>query len=143
VETKLEDVYISSGNKFGNFYQKLNRIFTQSGVTIVPSAKDSEFRLAVGRERNSKRAISTTKTISVAEYGLRLEVEITLTTASGETIIPPSAIFTERSYTFDTISLVGSNTEEELLLEEMRADLATQILRRVSASVESFESLSQ
>jgi outer membrane lipopolysaccharide assembly protein LptE/RlpB len=46
---------------------------------------------------------------------------------------------TERTFTFNNSSLVGSNEEQATLLEEMRSDLVLQIMRRVDASVRSFE----
>ena len=48
-------------------------------------------------------------------------------------------VVTERNYTFDSSSLFGSNEEETILLEEMREDLALQIIRRVDATVRSIE----
>jgi len=83
--------------------------------------------------------VATTSTISVAEYELRLEVEIALENATGDIVIPSTSVVTERTFTFNNSSLVGSNEEQATLLEEMRSDLVLQIMRRVDASVRSFE----
>ena len=83
--------------------------------------------------------MATTSTISVAEYELRLEVEIALENATGDIVIPSTSVVTERTFTFNNSSLVGSNEEQATLLEEMRSDLVLQIMRRVDASVRSFE----
>lgn len=138
-EAELGEIYIDISDNRGDLHRLLVRAFTQAGVTVVSQAADSALNLSVAGERQSRRAIATTRTISVAEYELRLEVGITLTNLSGEVVIPKTTLATERIYTFDNSSLVGSGAEENLLLKEMKADLAMQILRRVNASVRSFE----
>lgn len=62
-----------------------------------------------------------------------------LQNTAGESVIPLITLATERIYTFDRSSLVGSNEEETILLEEMRADLVLQIIRRLDATVRTFE----
>lgn len=139
IETALVTVYVTASNKYGDLHQKLVRAFTRSGVTVVDQAGDAEYRLSINAERVTRRVVATTSTISVAEYELRLEVDMVLTNGSGESVIPSTTVVTERNYTFDRSSLVGSNEEEAILLEEMRADLVLQILHRVDATVRSFE----
>ena len=138
-ETSLATVYVTASNKYGDLHQDLVRAFTLSGVTVLEQAGDAAYHLSINAERVGRRAVATTSTISVAEYELRLEIDLVLTSGTGESVIPSTTVVTERNYTFDRSSLVGSNEEEAILLEEMRADLVAQILRRVDATVRSFE----
>ena len=138
-EIALDAIVIVSSNTYGDFHRVLAREFSQAGVRVVSQSSDAEFTLTVSGERHTRRAVATTNTISVAEYELRLEVGIALTNRSGEEIFPETSLATERIYSFDNSSLVGSSAEESVLLEEMKLDLVTQILRRVDASVRSFE----
>jgi len=139
IELGLSEIYIVASDRYGDLHRMLTGAFTQAGVTVVTSPSDLAYNLSVSGERHTRRAITTTQTISVLEYELRLEVGIVLTNRSGEEIFPMSMLGTERIYTFDRVSLVGSIAEEKLLLEEMKADLVNQIMRRVDASVRSFE----
>ena len=139
IELGLSEIYIVTSDSYGDLHRILTRAFTQAGVTVVRSPTELSYNLSVSGERISRRAVATTRTISVAEYELRLEVGVALADLSGEEIFPMSTLATERIYTFDRVSLVGSDAEEKLLLEEMKADLANQILRRVDASIRSFE----
>jgi len=139
VELGLSEIYIVASDSYGDLHRFLSSAFTQAGVTVVRSPTETAYNLTVSGERHTRRAVATTQTISVAEYELRLEVGIALTSLSGEEIIPLSMLATERIYTFDHRSLVGSSAEEKLLREEMRADLVNQILRRVDASIRSFK----
>jgi LPS-assembly lipoprotein len=140
-ELELSEIYIVVSDNYGDLHRMLNGAFTQAGVTVVTTPSDLAYNLSVSGERHTRRAVATTRTISVSEYELRLEVRIALTNLSGEEIFPMSTLGTERIYTFDRGSLVGSIAEEKLLREEMRADLVRQILRRVDASIRSFEAV--
>ncbi|MCH7744303.1 MAG: hypothetical protein IIB71_16795 [Proteobacteria bacterium] len=138
-EAALSAIYVSVNNKYGDLHQHLVRSLTRSGITVVSRAGDAAYRLSINAERVIRRAVATTSTISVAEYELRLEVDMVLQNTAGESVIPLITLATERIYTFDRSSLVGSNEEETILLEEMRADLVLQIIRRLDATVRTFE----
>ena len=139
-EVALEQLYVSVPASYGELKRELERTFTQYDIDVVGLRTASRYALVINGERNTRRAVSTTSSISVAEYELRLEVDIQLTDRQGADVILPTTLMTERIYTFNRNSLVGSNEEETLLLSEMRSDLVNQIIRRVDASVRSFES---
>ena len=138
-ESSLDSVHLAVNNRYGELHQQLQNTFEEFGVDLVSSRSESEYALVVTAERHIRRAVSTTQTISVSEYEIRLEVDIELTNKANKELIPAMTLATERIYTFDSGSLVGSGEEEAVLLEEMRADISMQILRRVSATVRSFE----
>ncbi len=50
-------------------------------------------------------------------------------------VLPTTTLVTERIYSFDTESFVGSSEEEEMLSEEMRTDIANRLLRRFASSL--------
>ncbi len=129
---RLESIDFVSADVHGAINRELLKRFRDSGTEVSASAP---LKLSVSGERRSRRAVATTRTNSVAEYELRLEVEMALTDRSGRQIVPGTTIATERIYTFDNTSLTGSSEEEELLFDEMRKDIAAQILRRVNASI--------
>ena len=138
-ESSLDSVHLAVNNRYGELHQQLQNTFEEFEVNLVKRRSDSEYALVVLAERHIRRAVSTTQTISVSEYEIRLEVDIELTNKANKELIPAMTLATERIYTFDSGSLVGSGEEEAVLLEEMRADISMQILRRVSATVRSFE----
>ena len=137
--SNLGSVYLMVNNRYGDLDRQLQTTFSDFGVEVVNGRQETEYALTVTSERYIRRAIATTRTISVSEYEIRLEVDLELSNQANEMLISPTSLATERIYTFDSGSLVGSGEEEAVLLEEMRADIALQILRRVSASVKSFE----
>jgi outer membrane lipopolysaccharide assembly protein LptE/RlpB len=52
-------------------------------------------------------------------------------------LIEPTPLTAERIYSFDASNFVSNSEEEELLVEEMRQDLAGQLVRRFSATLRS------
>jgi LPS-assembly lipoprotein len=138
-ETALTSIYISVSNKYGDLHQNLTRMFARSGVAVADSPAGAAYRLSIDAERVNRRAVATSSTISVSEYELRLEVDMSLSSPAGESVIPLTTLVTERIYTFNPSSLVGSNEEETVLLDEMRQDLVLQIMRRIDARVRSIE----
>jgi LPS-assembly lipoprotein len=93
--------------------------------------------MSILAERFSRRVASTTKAISVAKYELILQVRFSLTARDGKLLIPPALLIVERLYDYDSSNLVGSDAEEELLRQEMRAEIADSIIRRIGTTISS------
>ncbi|MFT4712581.1 MAG: LPS-assembly lipoprotein [Candidatus Azotimanducaceae bacterium] len=138
----LESVYLDLADKNSELARELTASLTQSGVEFTTSGK-AQVSIQLDRERFSRRSVSTTGQINVAEYELNLLVSFNVLDANGEVLIPHTRIQTERIYTFDSSSLVGSNEEEAVLHEEMRRDLVVQLLQRVNARMRSEKILKQ
>lgn len=128
----LESVYLNLADRGGALGRELTATLSQSGVEFTTNGK-AQVSIKLGPERFSRRSVSTTGQINVAEYELNLQVSFSVLDKNGEVLVPPTRIQTERIYTFDNTSLVGSNEEEELLHEEMRRDLISQLLQRINA----------
>jgi LPS-assembly lipoprotein len=130
----LESVYLNAVDNSGALARELIDSLEQSGVEFTSNG-NAQVSIRLDRERFSRRPVSTTGQINVAEYELTLEVGFEVLIRGGDVLIPPTRIRTERIYTFDSSSLVGSNEEESLLNEEMRRDVIGQLLQRINASM--------
>ena len=88
--------------------------------------------LAIGPEQFSGRPASTTVQARAAQITLQLAVRFSL--ADGETLLIDSeTLSAERTYYQDLRTIAGNREEAELLREEMRRDIASQLLRRLAA----------
>ena len=132
----IGEIHVSAANAHGEMQQQLERSLTEAGVNLVEAGK-AHYSLRLLTERKTRRAVATTSDVKVAEYEIRFEVGFELTDAAGKSVISPTTVFAERIYRFDSASLVGNSAEEDLLDKEMRRDVASQIIRRVNASVRS------
>jgi len=135
----FETAYLSSEDRNGALARELVATLAQSGVDLT-SLSAAQVSIALGRERFTRRPVSTTGQINVAEYELTLEVGFSVMNQAGEELIPPTRIRTERIYTFDSSSLVGSKEEETLINVEMRRDVIGQLIQRVNASIRTVRS---
>ena len=127
----VESMNVSSANAYSDFSRELERLVESRDIALVSTGADYSVRVL--SENTSRRPVSTTADISVADYELRLEIQFAAADEKGKPIIRPTVISTERIYSFDRTSLVGSAEEEQVLIAEMRRDLAAQLLRRFSA----------
>jgi LPS-assembly lipoprotein len=134
LEFSLDAIHVSATNAYGEMQRELETVLEQSGAMLLPDRVDAPWAVRIVTERTTRRAVSTTSQISVSEYELRLEVTFQLSDTN-DIVIPATPVFAERIYSFDSTSLVGSREEEELLTEEMRRDVAAQIVRRIDATV--------
>lgn len=104
------------------------------GVT-VDSGGEPEYRINILNESLTRRAVASSATITVSEYEVRVVALFSIEAADGSTLIPSSELVAERVYSFDATNFVSNTEEEALLIEEMRQDIAGQLLRRFSASL--------
>ncbi len=101
----------------------------ESKVTIVSPAVDV-MAVHILDERSMRRSVATTNVIDAAEYELRLELDVSIT-RNEETLLERSTLIAERVYAIDSANLSGSYEEQTLLMDEMRAELARKLTRRI------------
>jgi len=140
LDASIERVALSAENAYGAFVQMLQRSLEQSGIEVARQESEAPYAIHVLDERVTRRAVATTSQVRVSEYEVRMEVRFELVDSTGSALIEPANLVAERIYSFDSSSLVGSSEEEELLKEEMRRDLAGQIIRRVNATIRASKS---
>lgn len=138
----VESVHISATNAYGEFLRELERILTVQGIKIAPKSS-AEYTIHISSEQRLRRPVSTTANISVSEYELRLETVFQVTGQDGKVLIQPTMIVAEKIYSFDRASFIGSSVEEKRLVEEMRSDIAGQLLRRFNASLRNVQSIEE
>lgn len=130
----LSVIHVTANDAYGEMQQALERALKEAGVKLVPADK-AAYSVHLLSEKRTRRSVATTSDVQVAEYGLKMQVSFELTDAAGKQVIEPATVSAERIYRFDNSSLVGSNEEEKLLNQEMRRDIASQIIRRIDATI--------
>lgn len=108
------------------------RSLRERDIVVAADASASEVLVEILDERNYRRPVSTTRTLDAAEYELRLEVDIAVS-SSGKVLTPLATLASERIYSVDPVNLSGSYEERRMLQAEMRRELARMMLRRVQA----------
>ena len=97
------------------------------GATLT---EDAPYTLWLGRERTEETIISLDSTARAGEYALTLIVPFELREGS-RTVLGPEQINLQQNYQADPDSSIAKQQEADLILEEMRRDVARRIINRL------------
>ncbi len=101
---------------------------------VVNSAKDARAVLQFTSESRTRDILSLNAAGRVAEFRLRYKVGFRVYDTAGADIVPDSSIELSRDMTYNDAAILAKEAEEQLLYRDMQADMAQQILRRLSAA---------
>ena len=107
----------------------------RAGAQAAPAeAADGVATLQVLSEQWVDTPISNDQSGRAQEYALRYAVVFSLRRADGSTAVPQQAVELARDYLAPAVDSIGKASERELLVRELRRDMAAAILRRVDAA---------
>ena len=125
-------VLVSGDNPYGDLIRELNRVLELAGLQEEQAAGGRRLTLEVLDEQHSRRVVSRSVNLGVAEHELRASVSY-LVVRGEEMLLAPVRAEVERVYQFDPAVLAGNSEQEDRLRAEMRGELAGVILLRISA----------
>jgi LPS-assembly lipoprotein len=125
----LKTLRLEAQSPYGPLANYLRTGLTSAQVKLAPNAPVT---LSVSVPQLDKRAVSLTARSTTAEYQLRLSINYQLTGRNGAQIIPPSSLFVQRVYLYNENNIAASDKQEQLLIEDMKRDLADQLLTRIT-----------
>lgn len=126
----LQTLELASARPDSDFEREARRALRNNGVTLVESG--SRYRLVLGAESASERTLSVNANARAGEYELSMRVDFHLSEA-GSLVSGPHAMATSRVYLTDPENAVAKEEEAALIRNEMRRELAQQLLRQLQA----------
>lgn len=133
VPESLRNVYVTGENPRSPIVMSLQRSMRASGVELSSSAATAPYTVYISNEREEKRSISVDEQAAAAEFQLRHYISFELRDPQGSPLVGPDQLISERVFVNDITNVVGKRDEERLIREEMRHQLAGQIMRRYQA----------
>mgnify|MGYP001565805163 CR=1 FL=1 len=127
------DVVLISGQPRGELTMALREQLRLQGATLVDQTEDG-LVLRLGEERFQQRNLTLNAQATAAEIELTMVAGLALSQGAAALIADTDARVV-RQFLDDPLNVVGKTEELELLREEMRQDLAAQIIRRVTHSL--------
>jgi len=104
----------------------------QNNGVAIPTPNLSDYGLRLEPEELERRAVSMNTRARAGQYELRLSVDVYL--YMGEQLLAGPETFTATGSFFeDTANISGSNIGQDMALNDMRFELAGQMLRRLQA----------
>ncbi|MDH4190634.1 MAG: LPS assembly lipoprotein LptE [Betaproteobacteria bacterium] len=129
----FESLYIPSPGS-GIALELKRNIQAGTGTRVVDSATQARAVLEFTSETREKDILSLTGGGRVREFRLRYRVGFRVYDPSGTALVPDSSIELTREMTFNDAAILPKEAEEQLLYRDMQADMAQQIVRRLSAA---------
>ncbi len=109
----------------------LRNRFSASGIRWLP-ANEAAYRLDLGNERFSQRNLSINAQARAAEFELTLRATFAVRGSDGTLLLPPDDAIITKQMENDPRNVVGKAEEIRILRDEMRIELAQQIMRRIA-----------
>lgn len=125
-------VQVVSATPFGELEQLLADGIRQADMTVVDAASDANMVVQLRSERLTRRVQTVNTTGRASDYELILSVEYVLASPSATADIPARKLESRREYNFSNTELLGKAEEESLLVQEMRRDIVSRLLRQLA-----------
>ncbi|HWU35935.1 MAG TPA: LPS assembly lipoprotein LptE [Methylovorus sp.] len=109
----------------------LKKALAVNGVTIVKDKENAELMLEMVGEKTEKRILSLSGTGLVREFDLYYRVYFRLKDPDSELWGKEQMIEQRRDYSYSDAELLAKQGEEQRLYDDMRAEAARELLRRL------------
>ena len=123
-------MYVEGGSPVVEPLKRYVRLSPGTRLTDTPA--EAEAVIAIESDSSEKVIRSLSASGKVLEYELRHSISYRLRGPGGATLLPSADIQSKRYLTYHDSELYGKGAEEELLIKDMRNDLAQQIVRRIA-----------
>ena len=129
----LDGIHVAGPRDIG---AALTLVLDSGGVQVQSDRDSAKAVLRLSGELFDRRVLSVdSNTGKEREFELAYQVAFELTGADGEELLPRQMVSLVRDYVFDANEVLGKSREQAVLHAEMRRDAATQIVRRIAASL--------
>ncbi len=119
-----------TGNPNSELSREITTRFAANGIAWA-ERDDANYVLRVGPERFTQHNLSLNSEARAAEFELTLQAEFTLSDTAGRLVMDQTDATIVKQMENDPRNVVGKSEEISLLREEMRGELAEQMLRRI------------
>ncbi len=109
-------------------------ILTGSDAKVANNAKDADLILEIISEVNSREILAYNAAGQISAYRLNSRVEFRAADQNGVDVVPEAEIYVTRDMDFSVSTVLATDVQMAQFTNEMRSNLALQILRRVSAT---------
>lgn len=130
---ELQTLLLESPAENSDMVREMRRTLRSNAITLVDAASSAGvYRLGLGGEESSERALSVNQNARAGEYEIIMRVPFQLR-LDATVVFGPEVLSVAKVYLADPENAVAKNDEAELIRAEMRKELSLQILRRLQA----------
>ena len=125
---------------------QLDRVRTPLGTAVAGAMRDADiataaegaepqWRVRVSDQQEERRSRTLTRGIQVAEYELSVALDFEVLDAAGNALHPTQRLIASRVYEREQENLLTNEAEEEVLWDELRRDVAAQLVAAVAVQL--------
>ncbi|EXJ09378.1 MULTISPECIES: LPS-assembly lipoprotein LptE [Nitrincola] len=127
VSDELSHVSIVSESVSPAMVRAVTQAMTLNGVEVLPEA---DIQLLLKNQSDIRRTVSLTRLARSSEYELRTVIHLSVVDRDGNELLPERTLYAERVYSIDPDNITATETQEIILKEQIRRELAQQIMRQ-------------
>ncbi len=125
------DLIIETDDDHSQLINTLRQALPSYKISEVQGGSSQSLTLEMGREMMDKRTAGVGSDALTSAYEIILRVSFSLKDANGEITPKDTSASVSRTYNYNVNNANSATQEEELVVREMRRELAQTILRRV------------
>ena len=111
----------------------LKRGLVSNGIIVVDQPQEDSAILKITENKFDRRVLSVGSNAKVSEYELYARIRFSVLDAQGKTLAEGQSVEAQRDYQFDEDEVLGRESEEALLRDQLNKELVQSILRRLAA----------
>jgi LPS-assembly lipoprotein len=128
----FKTLYIEAANPNSPLIGELRRLLEANRIQLTKTADQAEVVLNIVSDLPEKQILTLGGSGRVNEYQLRYRVSLRAYDNEQREWLPADELMLSRDFTYDDSQILAKETEEAQLYQGMRADMAQQIMRRLS-----------
>ena len=129
----LGPLRVQAPDPYSPLAESLSKALARAGATPAGEGATQVATLRVLSEKWGNMPLSVDAFGRAQEYTLRYAVFFRLTRADGSILVPQQALELSRDYVSAVSNTIGTESEREILANEMRREMVSSILRRIDA----------
>jgi LPS-assembly lipoprotein len=129
---QLANLELTGSNINSELMYMVQNNLASSGI-VVNTDENSLYTLIVIDQGINERNTTFGADARTTEKAVKAKAQFTLKSTDGEFIYGPHDLENERTYNYDVSSVNSANREKDLIIAELRRNLADQILRMLQA----------
>jgi LPS-assembly lipoprotein len=131
----ISPLYIEGVKRNNELTEALTSQLNSAGVVVTQERKAASAILRLSDYNSERRVVALNKKGKVAEYELHEGLRFALLDRSGAELISSQQVNILQSYVNPEDRVLGKQLEEDSLRQDMRRDLAGQIIRRLETQL--------
>src|SRR5690606_23657889 len=130
----LDPIKVVSASRYSPLAESLAQSLQRAGATPATAATENPAVLDLKAERWGDTPISVDARGRAQEFSLRYAVVFELRNGDGSLLVPEQNIELSRAYISVPEASIGTEGERDILVREMRREMAASVLRRSAAA---------